>query len=280
VPFLHQLAGTGAPIAMAHRGYAPDGCENTMAAFERAVALGFRYLETDVRVTADGVALAFHDTRLDRVTDRRGRVAELPWQVVRRARVGAREPIARLDELLDAWPDVCVNIDVKSYDGIAPTVAAIRRTGTVDRVCVGAFSGARVLAMRTALGPQLCTALSPREVFALSSASRRHAPSNAADRIPRGIPLCVQVPARLGRAVFVDHRLIKTAHRLDLPVHVWTVNERAEMQRLLGLGVDGIITDAAPVLRDVLMSRAQWPPDGDGADRGEASPDTGVSREA
>jgi glycerophosphoryl diester phosphodiesterase len=117
-------------------------------------------------------------------------------------------------------------------------------------------------------------------VFALSSASRRHAPSNAADRIPRGIPLCVQVPARLGRAVFVDHRLIKTAHRLDLPVHVWTVNERAEMQRLLGLGVDGIITDAAPVLRDVLMSRAQWPPDGDGADRGEASPDTGVSREA
>jgi glycerophosphoryl diester phosphodiesterase len=153
-------------------------------------------------------------------------------------------------------------------------VAAIRRTATVERICVGAFSGARVLAMRAALGPRLCTALSPREVFALSSASRRNATREAAARIPDGIPLCVQVPARLGRALFVDARLVRTAHGLGLPLHAWTVNARTEMERLLDLGVDGIITDAAPVLRDVLVSRAQWPPPGgDGGDRPDVSPE-------
>ena len=79
------------PVAFSHRGFAPDGGENSMAAFERAVALGYRYLETDVRVTSDGVALAFHDSTLDRVTDQRGRVADLPWAQVRHARIDGRE---------------------------------------------------------------------------------------------------------------------------------------------------------------------------------------------
>ncbi|HVU91220.1 MAG TPA: glycerophosphodiester phosphodiesterase family protein, partial [Jatrophihabitans sp.] len=123
------------PHAFAHRGFAPDGAENSLAAFERAVALGYRYLETDVRVTADGVALAFHDASLDRVTDRRGRIADLSWSQVRRARIAGREPIPLLADLLAAWPDVRVNIDVKAPNKIAPTVEAIRRTGSVRRVC-------------------------------------------------------------------------------------------------------------------------------------------------
>src|SRR5436309_4342344 len=89
-----------APIAFAHRGFSVDGHENSMAAFEAAVALGYRYLETDVRVTADGVALAFHDAKLNRVTDRAGRIAQLPWRVVREARIGGREPIPLLTDLL------------------------------------------------------------------------------------------------------------------------------------------------------------------------------------
>src|SRR5919197_1605015 len=92
------------PIAFAHRGFAPDGDENSMAAFERAVRLGYRYLETDVRVTADGVALAFHDARLDRVTDNVGRVDELPWAQVRRARIGGRAPPPPLSDLAPPWP--------------------------------------------------------------------------------------------------------------------------------------------------------------------------------
>ena len=123
--------------------------------------LGYRYLETDVRVTADGVALAFHDSRLERVTDGRGRIADLPWAEVRRARIAGREPIPTLVELLDAWPQARINIDVKSEAGVGPTIEAIRRTNSIDRVCVAAFAEPRIAAVRRILGPRLCTALGP-----------------------------------------------------------------------------------------------------------------------
>lgn len=236
------------PIPFAHRGFAPDGTENSMAAFERAVALGYRYLETDVRVTADGVALAFHDASLDRVTDQVGRIDRLAWEQVRQARIGGREPIPLLVDLLAAWPDTRINIDVKAPAGIRPTIEAIRSTNMLDRVCVGAFSTSRVASMRRALGPGLCTSLGPREVVALRLPGRRR-PSPAR---------CAQVPLNLGRRHFTDARLIATAHARDLQVHVWTVNERAEMIRALDLGVDGIMTDRADVLREVLLERGQW----------------------
>jgi glycerophosphoryl diester phosphodiesterase len=243
--------GSTPPIAMAHRGFASGGDENSMAAFERAVELGYRYLETDVRVTADGVALAFHDARLDRVTDGRGRIDALPWTSIRRARIAGREPIPRLDELLAAWPDAYINIDVKSDAGVDAAVAAIRRTGALSRVCVAAFSTRRIAAVRARLGPSLCTALGPREALRL--------PWRPAGRPGRHAGRCAQVPARVGRRRLVDARYLAAAHRTGAAVHVWTVNERAEMERLLDLGVDGIITDAAATLRDVLTSRGQWP---------------------
>ncbi len=222
-----------------------------MAAFEQAVALGYRYLETDVRVTADGVALAFHDARLDRVTDRAGVIAQLPYDEVRRARIGGREPIPLLTDVLAAWPSVRVNIDVKSDLGVTATIQAIRETGSLHRVCLGAFSTRRIAALRRALGPTLVTSLGPREVLALKSRPRV--------RWRRSTGRCAQVPARLGRARFVDARFVAGAHRVGVPVHVWTVNDRAEMVRLLDLGVDGIMTDRADVLRDLLVDRGQWP---------------------
>ena len=91
-----------APFAFAHRGFAPNGDENSLAAFQRAVDLGYTYLETDVRVTADGVALAFHDATLDRVTQLRGRIEELPWATVRTARIAGSEPIPLLSDVLTA----------------------------------------------------------------------------------------------------------------------------------------------------------------------------------
>ncbi|HZC73438.1 MAG TPA: glycerophosphodiester phosphodiesterase family protein [Jatrophihabitans sp.] len=239
------------PIAFAHRGFAPDGAENSMAAFERAVRLGYRYLETDVRVTADGVALAFHDARLNRVTDRVGRVADLSWAEVQRARIGGREPIPLLTDLLAAWPDTRINLDVKSDQGVGPVVDAIRHTGSVERVCVGAFSTGRIEAVRQALGPRLCTSLGPRAALRL--------------KLPRRSPgvilsrCCAQVPARVGARIFTDARYIAAAHAIGAPVHVWTVNEVAEMTRLLDMGVDGIMTDRADVLRDLLAARGQWP---------------------
>ena len=134
----HPFLAGPVPYGFAHRGFAPDGTENSMAAFARAVDLGFRYLETDVRVTADGVALAFHDATLDRVTDRSGRVDRARWSDIRSARIAGREPLTRLDELLTTWPDIRFNLDLKAAHSIGPALDVIRRTNSLDRVCVAA----------------------------------------------------------------------------------------------------------------------------------------------
>ena len=221
-----------------------------MAAFQAAVDLGFRYLETDVRVTADGVALAFHDATLDRVTDGRGRIDRLPWSTVRTARIGGQEPIPELRDVLGAWPDVCVNLDVKAGSGVAATVDAIRATGTLARVCVSSFSERRLRAVRRVLGPDLVTGLPPREALSLRLT-----------RWPLAAGLrgrCAQVPARIGVVPLVDAGYLAAARRLGVRVHVWTVDDPVEMTRLLDLGVDGIMTDRADLLRDVLRGRGQW----------------------
>jgi glycerophosphoryl diester phosphodiesterase len=105
-----------------------------MAAFNRAVRLGYRYLETDVHATADGILVVFHDATLDRVTDRTGTVAEMPWRELRMARIGGVEPIPLLVEVLERWPHVRVNIDPKSDAAVQPLVEVIQRTGAIDRV--------------------------------------------------------------------------------------------------------------------------------------------------
>ena len=200
-----------------------------------------------MRVTSDGVALAFHDSRLDRVTDHRGRVAELRWAQVRHARIAGRERIPTLVELLDAWPDTRINIDVKTQAGVGPTIQAIRRTGAADRVCVAAFADSRIAAVRRILGPSLCTALGPTDAIGLRFGRR-----------PRSPGRCTQVPVRVGRRTFVDARYVAAAHAAGLQVHVWTVNDPGDMRRLLDIGVDGLMSDRADVLRDVLVERGQW----------------------
>jgi glycerophosphoryl diester phosphodiesterase len=240
------------PIAFAHRGGASEAPENTMPAFEHAVRLGYRYLETDAHVTADGVLVAFHDDRLDRVTDRAGVIADLPWREVKEAKVDGREPIPLLEDLLAAWPDVRINIDPKQDAVAEPLAAAILRTGATDRVCVGAFSDKRIAKVKVLTGPSLCTSMGPREVARLVSASRG-GPGRGGVRSP-----CAQVPTRQGRVPLVTPRFVETAHRHGIQVHVWTIDDRAEMERLLDLGVDGIMTDRPQVLKDLLVERGTW----------------------
>ena len=112
-PSPHPYLDWNGPIAFAHRGGASDAPENTEPAFRAAVELGYRYLETDVHVTADGVLVAFHDDDLQRTCGMPGRISELPWSQVATARVDGTAPIPRLDELLDTWPDARWNIDCK-----------------------------------------------------------------------------------------------------------------------------------------------------------------------
>ena len=237
-------------LAFAHRGAHSVGPENTLVAFEGALRLGFRYLETDVHVTRDNVLLAFHDASLDRVTDQRGTIAKLDYDQVRCARVGGREPVPLLEDLLGAFPSARINIDPKSDAAVGPLIDVIRRTRAEARVCIGSFNGNRLKRVRQAL-PGVCTSMARAE-----SARARFASLGWPWR--GGGAACAQVPVWWNGILIVDRRFVGAMHARAIPVHVWTVNEVSEMNRLLDLGVDGLMTDYPARLKAVLEARGLW----------------------
>ncbi|GAA2695602.1 glycerophosphodiester phosphodiesterase [Actinoplanes palleronii] len=249
----HAYLDAPKPLAFAHRGGAAEGDENTAAAFARAVGLGYRYVETDVHATADGVPVVIHDDRLDRVAGHPGRVADLTWADLSTVRVGGAAAVPRLDEVLDAWPQVRFNVDVKSDAVAEPAVAAVRRAGAEDRVLLASFSDARLARVRALAGPRVATSVGRRGVARLRLASIAGMPV----RLPESVA-AVQIPVRHGRFTVLTPRFLKYVHRLRREVHVWTVDDPEEMRRLLDMGVDGIMTDRVEVLRDVYSARGLW----------------------
>ena len=249
------------PFGLAHRGgaaYAPNlGLENTLAAFRRAVELGYRYLETDVHATSDGTLIAFHDSVLDRVSDTKGAIKDLPYAVVREARIGGGEPIPLLAELFEEFPQTRFNIDIKSDEALEPTITAVHRHAARDRVCIGSFSERRVRAARTAFGPQVATAAGQ-----VGTALLRFTPGLVSRLLHTPAPV-LQIPAehRIGgrQLTLVTPGLVRRAHALGKQVHVWfhswSREDATEMHRLLDLGVDALVTDHIDVLRDVLADR-------------------------
>jgi glycerophosphoryl diester phosphodiesterase len=241
------------PLAFAHRGGAARGDENTTAAFGRAVSMGYRYLETDVHATSDGVAVVFHDGTTDRLLGRRGRIRDLAWADLASLRVAGSAVVPRLDEVLDAWPGVRFNIDIKDDPAVDPTVEVVGRSGAAGRVLLASFSARRLVRVRAAL-PAVATSLGMREVARLWLASR----VGRQLVVPPSV-VAAQVPVWFGRVRVVDGRFIAYAHRLGLQVHVWTIDDPDTMTHLLDLGVDGIMTDRIEVLRDVYAARGVWP---------------------
>jgi glycerophosphoryl diester phosphodiesterase len=260
---VHPFLVEPRPIAFAHRGGAGEAPENTLAAFEIAVTLGYRYLETDVHRTRDGVLVAFHDERLDRVTDRSAAIAEVDIAEVEAADAGyAFSPdgghtfpfrgrgirVPRLEEILVRWPDSRVNIDPKSDSCVRPLAALLDRLGAWGRVCVGSFSDRRLRRFRTLGRARACTSMGPQAVtFARLTTTIGLMPRLGAD--------CIQVPIRRGPVRIVTERFVEAAHRAGLAVHVWTINDRATINELLDLGVDGIMSDRLRLLRDVFARR-------------------------
>ena len=250
----NSFLGLESPVAIAHRGGAAEHLENTMAAFEHAVKLGYRCVETDVRATGDGVAVVFHDEDLDRLTDHTGPLVARDWTGLDDVRIGGKEPIVRLDDLLGAWPDLRLIIDPKADDVVAPLIEALRRTNARARVCIGSFSANRLRRIRThAPG---CTSCSPAEVVRLRAESWG-VPAGKLDAD------CAQVPPRqplVGRLSIpvVDAAFLRAAHARGMPVQVWTVDDDAEMERLLDLGADGIMSDRVTALKDLFKRRGVW----------------------
>ena len=248
-PFLTPVA-PGRPLAFAHRGGAAHGDENTLAAFARAVAFGYRHLETDVHATSDGVAVVFHDARTERVLGQRGRVAQLSWKDLSSVRVAGAAVVPRLDELLATWPDAYVNIDVKADGVVEPALAALRSAGALDRVLIASFSDERLARVRRLAGDTVATSIGWRGCARVWGSSRVGAGGRA---VTAGVA-AVQMPWRA-----VDRRLVRYAHRLGVVAHAWTVNRAEDMRDLLDAGVDGIMTDHLGVLRDVYAERGLWP---------------------
>ncbi len=252
---VHPFLASEGPIAFAHRGGTSVFPENSERAFRHAVDLGYSHIETDVQTTRDGVGVICHDDRLDRTTDRSGDIAELSWAEVKRARIGGTEPIMRVEDLLEAFPDTRINFDPKRDGAVEPLARAILAAGALDRVLVGAFSDRRVDHARRLLGDGLAVAAGSRRVMALVlRANRIPVPFEGVD--------AAQVPVRMGRIEIVTERFIEHAHEVGIHVHVWGVDDSAEMHRLLDLGVDGLMTDEVEVLKSVLCDRGAWERDG------------------
>jgi glycerophosphoryl diester phosphodiesterase len=250
----HPYLDWPGPIPFAHRGGTSEAPENTMPAFEHAVSLGYRYLETDVHLTADGVLVAFHDPDLLRTCGVERRIVDLTAAQLSDVRVDGRASIPLMVELFDRFPDARFNIDCKSDSAVGALVRLIREREAIDRVCLGAFSHARLVKLRSLLGRRLLTCMSPQEVASLRLRGRL---GGTALRV-------AQVPVRYGRPsgprglTIVTPRFVRSAHRRGVPVHVWTINEPASMNQLLDLGVDGIMTDRPEVLRSTLQTRGAW----------------------
>lgn len=244
----HPYLDHEGPIAFAHRGGNIAAPENTLAAFEHAVSLGYQYLETDVHRSADGVLVAFHDPDLSRTCGVDANIVDLTWAEISELRVGGAEPIPRMIDLLDRWPNHRFNIDCKSDEAVDPFVELVTERHLHDRICVGSFSLRRLRTLRSRLGRGLLTSMAPSEIGSL----------RLAGRLPGNHPRAAQVPTDAGRLTVVNERFITHAHKAGVPVHVWTINDAPTMERLLDLGVDGIMTDDVELLRSVFTERRLW----------------------
>ena len=251
----HPYFDTGGAIAaLAHRGFNRDGLENSMMAFAAAVELGYRYVETDAHGTSDGIAVALHDASLDRTTDGHGDVATMTWDQVKRAKIGGIEPVPLFEDILGTWPDLRVNVDVKANSGIGPIAAAIERTKAHDRVCVASFSAARRSATVKLLSRPVATSAGTSEAAGFWM--------RATLGVATGDSLkdtdVLQVPPSVGPLRTLHVRQVSAAHAAGRQVHVWTVNAPAQMEALLDAGVDGLISDRADLLKEVLLNRGRW----------------------
>lgn len=261
------------PLVFAHRGGRALGPENTIAAFDLGMAAGANGLELDVQLSRDGHVVVCHDPTLDRTTDAVGALAdrtaaelamvnasvrygidlEMPW-------TGAAAGLPTLDEVLARYPSASLIIEMKGdRTDLGPAVVeSVRRARAGARVCLGSFSSA-VLAAARGAGPELATSASREEALrALQRSWLWLSPGRVAYK-------AFQVPERAGRLRVVSPRFLRSVHRAGCAVHVWTVNDEADMRRLFDWGVDGIITDRPDV---AVRVRAAWVAEGRRAKEG------------
>ena len=230
---------------VAHRGASGELPENTLLAFERGLALGADALEFDVRLSSDGIPVVIHDSTVDRTTSGKGAVKDLAARNLAELDAGAGQGIPAVDSVLETFPDVPLLIEVKEMPVALPLVEVIRRHSASSRVLVGSF-------LHAALGCfdrfEMNRCASQRESAIFWSGSRlRLAIGASAFK-------ALSVPVRHRGIQVVDESFVSKAAQKEIPVHVWTVDDRTEAERLRALGIAGIITNWPDRMRDLKRS--------------------------
>ena len=229
-----MLLETGARPVVAHRGASGEFPENTILAFRNGLDQGADALEFDVRLSADGVPVVIHDPWVDRTTDGTGQVSELALSELRRLDAGYGESIPTVDQVLAEFTDCPMIIEIKETPAAAPLAEVVRRHGAQGRALFGSFLGG---ALKPVRAREFARAASRTEsaIFWLASRMGIGAGSRAFEAFT--------VPVKHRQVTVVDRRFVLAAVRQGKPVHVWTVDDRAEAERLRSLGVEGIITN-------------------------------------
>lgn len=228
------------PRILAHRGLALAAPENSIAAFRAALAAGATHLETDVRATADGVAVLVHDADVDGTA-----LTDLTLDALR----AERPQVCTLAEALAALPDARFNVDVKHAAAVAPTAAAVQAARAAPRVLLTSFSRRRRRSV-IRLVPTAATSASADGVVGLVAGLRLRSSSLVGAAL-RGVH-AVQIPERALRTDLATPWSIAAMHRAGVEVHFWVVNDTGRMRELVARGADGIVTDRADLARDAL----------------------------
>ncbi|MBF6590806.1 MAG: glycerophosphodiester phosphodiesterase [Ktedonobacterales bacterium] len=255
------------PLFFAHRGGALLAPENTLVAYERGLSFGADALELDVHSSRDGEIVVIHDATLDRTTNGSGPVGALTLDELRRLDAGYRFTpdggrsfpfrgrgitIPTLREVLTTFPQARVNLDLKEADaeGERRLWALIQELEAEDRMLVGSFSLLALARFRQLCGGRLATSAAPPEIrnFLLAALSRT-------SRWLRPAYDALQVPETWRALRIVSPTTIAVAHRLGLAMHVWTIDDRPTMDRLLAWGVDGLMSDRPDLLAEALAAR-------------------------
>ena len=259
------LASPG-PRVFGHRGAAAVAPENTLASFALASALGAGYLELDVHASSDGTVVVLHDADLDRTTDATGPIAERSWRDIQRIDAGYRfrgtdesfpyrgqgVRIPALEEVLRAFPQHFFNIEIKQAAPsiVADVVALLRSCDAAERTLLAAARDDVMAEIRAAVGDSIATGSSTGDVAMFIDRCER---DDWSDYRHPGVAL--QIPRSFAGQDLVTPRTIAAAHRLAVEIHVWTINSAAEIEELLDLGVDGIMSDAPGLVRSAVDRR-------------------------
>lgn len=238
-------------LLFAHRGGGGLWPENTMMAFEGAYALGVRFMETDLHLSRDGHLVVFHDESLERTTDGAGLVCDHTLAELRELDAAhywpgvGRQPIPTLAELCQLGP-IRINVDLKQLD--PPIFAALWRFidahALHDRFVVASEHHENLVGFRRLSRGRVATSASKREVARFWAAARAGMTGLVSMHYD-----ALQVPVAFAGLRVVTSRFVRAAHRCGVAVHVWTIDEPEQARALLGLGVDGIMTDRPDLMQ-------------------------------